>query len=77
MTSKHFGWHHEWSRHGPRLIHTSGLAVEYDDILGWCSTDDTMEAWSAFELARGVPLHDQLALLQRLLKEAARWREKS
>ena len=37
------------------------------------SCDDTLEAWGAFELARGVPLHDQLARLQRLLKEASQW----
>lgn len=75
MTSKHFNWHKAWHRQGARLVHDSGLAVEYDDVLGWCTTDDTSEAWSAFELARGVPLHDQPARLQRLLKEAAQWRE--
>jgi hypothetical protein len=75
MTSKHFGWHKAWRRDGPRLVHDSGLAVEYDDVLGWCSTDDTQEAWSAFELARGVPLHQQQARLDRLLREAREWHQ--
>jgi hypothetical protein len=54
-------------------MHESGLAVEYNDVLGWSSTDDTAEAWSAWEMARGVPLHDLQARLKRLLKEAAEW----
>lgn len=73
MTGKHHHWHKAWRRDGARLVHDSGLAVENDDALGWCTCDDTLETWSAFELARGVPLHDQLARLQRLLKEAAQW----
>lgn len=73
MTSKHYNWHKSWRRNGARLVHDSGLAVEYDDELGWTSVDDTTEAWSAFELARGVPLHQQAARLQRLLKEASEW----
>ena len=73
MTSKHFGWHKAWRRNGDRLVHDSGLAVEHDDVLGWCTTDNTTEAWSAFELAAGVPLHDHPARLQRLLNEAAQW----
>lgn len=73
MTGKHHNWHKAWHRQGARLVHDSGLAVEYDGVLGWTTTDDTMEAWSAFELARGVPLHDQQARLNRLLKEAGQW----
>lgn len=74
MTGKHYNWHKEWSRNGSRLAHASGLSVEHDDALGWHTCDDTLQAWSAFESAHGVPLHDQLARLQRLLKEAAQWR---
>jgi hypothetical protein len=55
------------------LVHDSGLAVEYDEDLGWSATDDTTEAWCAFEQARGVPLHDLQARLGRLLREAAEW----
>lgn len=74
MTGKHHNWHKAWRKDGARLVHDSGLAVEYDEELGWCSTDDTSEAWSAFELARGVPLHDLQARMQRLLREASEWR---
>lgn len=73
MTGKYYAWHKAWHRQGARLVHDSGLSVEFDEVLGWHTCDDTLEAWGAFELARGVPLHDQLARLQRLLKEAALW----
>ncbi len=73
MTGKYYAWHKAWHREGARLVHDSGLAVHDDAELGWCTCDDTTEAWSAFESARGMPLHDQLARLQRLLKEAAQW----
>ena len=54
MTGKHYNWHVAWRRDGGRLVHDSGLAVEYDDELGWVTCDDTCEGWSAFETARGV-----------------------
>lgn len=73
MSGKHKNWHKAWRRDGARLLHESGLAVEYDDVLGWCSTEDTTEAWSSFEIARGVPLHDLTARLNRLIKEAQEW----
>ena len=62
-----------WHREGALLVHDSGLAVEYDEDLGWSATDDTAEAWAAFEQARGVPLHDLPARMQRLCREAAEW----
>ncbi|ADU99466.1 hypothetical protein [Alicycliphilus denitrificans] len=77
MTGKHHNWHKAWRRDGPKLIHDSGLAVEYNNDMGWSSTDDTTEAWSAFELARGVPLHDLQARLGRLLREAAEWDQRN
>jgi hypothetical protein len=64
-----------WRRDGQRLLHDSGLVVEFDDELGWSATDDTAEAWAAFEHARGVPLHDLAQLMQRLCSEAAEWDE--
>jgi len=73
MSGKRKYWHKAWRRDGARLLHDSGLAVEYDDVLGWCTTDATTEAWSASEAARGVPVHDHPARLQRLLREAAKW----
>jgi len=75
VTGKHAGWHKAWRRQGARLVHDSGLAVEYDDVLGWATCEDTTEAWSAFESARGVPLHDQQQRLGRLLREAAQWKD--
>lgn len=76
MTGKHYGWHKQWRRDGGRLIHDSGLAVEFDPELGWAATEDTAEAWAAFEQARGVALADLPARMQRLCREAARWRER-
>ncbi|ABM60727.1 hypothetical protein [Verminephrobacter eiseniae] len=37
------------------------------------ASPETLEAYQAFEAARGVPLHDMLARLQRLLKGAEAW----
>lgn len=73
MTGKHYNWHKAWRRDGARLVHDSGLAVEYDEELGWMTDDDTTEAWAAWEQARGVPLHDLAARMQRLCREAAEW----
>lgn len=74
MTGKHYNWHKAWRRIGARLVHDSGLAVEFDDEFGgYVTTEDTTETWSRSETARGVPLHDQHARLQRLLREAAEW----
>lgn len=73
MTGKYYAWHKAWRRQGAKLVHDSGLAVEHDAALGWRASRETLAAWSAFELARGVPLHDQLLRLQRLVKEASQW----
>lgn len=73
MSGKNEDWRKTWRRDGARLIHDSGLAVEYDDVLGWSTTEDTTEAWSAWEMARGVSLHDLQDRLGRLLREAAEW----
>ena len=73
MGGKHKDWHKAWSRDGSVLVHASGLRVENDEDLGWSATDDSAEAWAAFEQARGVPLHDLPARMQRLCREAAEW----
>jgi len=75
VTGKHRNWHKAWRRDGARLVHDSGLAVEYDNQLGWTTIGATTEAWSAWELARGVPMHDLHARLKRLLSEASKWRD--
>ena len=73
MTGKHYNWHKAWRRDGGRLVHDSGLAVEYDPDLGWAATDDTAEAWAAFEQVCGVTLADLPGRIQRLIREAAEW----
>lgn len=78
MTGKHHNWHKAWRREGAGLlVHESGLRAlleEMDDgSLDVVTDDASTEAWSAFELARGVPLHDLQARLSRLLREAAEW----
>lgn len=77
MSGKHKDWHKAWRRDGVRLVHDSGLAVECDELLGWSTTEDTTEAWSAWEMARGVPLHDLQARMQRLIKEAIEWHQRN
>lgn len=77
MPGKRYNWRRAWSRDGYRLLHDSGLVVEYDAELGWAATDDSAEAWAAFEQARGVPLHDLSARMQRLCREAAEWSKRN
>ena len=77
MTGKHYNWHKAWRRESSGdLLHDSGLRVlvkpgnGYVDLM---ASPETLEAYQAFESARGVPLHDMLARLKRLLKEAEAW----
>ncbi|MFN3415897.1 MAG: hypothetical protein ACK4ZD_06230 [Caldimonas sp.] len=77
MTGKHYQWHKAWRREpSGHLLHDSGLRVlvtrgpDYTDLR---ASPDTLEAWQAFEAARGVPMHDMLARLKRLIKEAQEW----
>lgn len=75
MTGKNYNWHKRWHMVGARRVHESGLAFEYDEELGWCTCDDTIEAWQAFEIARGVPLHDIMSRMMRLAREASEWQQ--
>lgn len=77
MTNKNFNWHKAWRWQGQRLVHDSGLAFEVDDILGVTTCDDTLEAFQAFEKARGVPFHDLQARILRLSHEAAQFNERN
>ena len=78
MTGKHYNWHRHWRwGEGGRLLHGSGLAVEWDKELGWVATEDTCEAWAAFEHARGVQLGQLAPRLVRLCREAAMWAERN
>ena len=65
------------AQQGGRLLHGSGLALEWDKELGWVATEDTCEAWAAFEHARGVQLEQLAPRLVRLCREAAMWAERN
>ena len=76
MTSKSFGWHKSWQAlQNGRRRHLSGLEFEHDEDLGWSTCEDTMDEFQAYEVARGVPLHDIQNRLMRLARECAEWRE--
>lgn len=81
MTGKHHNWHRAWHRtEAGHLHHDSGLLVlvgepDEDGGLDLVTDDASLQAWQAFEQARGVPLHDLQARLQRLLREAAEWHQ--
>ena len=74
MTGKHKNWHRAWSRlPNGRMHHISG--AEFIVTPGGGFTDvnvapETLDECQAFELARGVPLHDLVQRLQRLAREA-------
>lgn len=78
MGGKHKGWHKAWRREGDRLVHISGAVfviergADYVDII---AAPETLGEFQAYELARGVPVHDLAARLQRLAREAAEWLE--
>lgn len=76
MTGKHYNCHNAWRRDGAGLlVHESGLRVRLEELddgsLDAVTDDASTEAWSAFELARGVPLHDLQARLLRLVSVLA------
>lgn len=79
MTGKHHNWHKAWRRESSgHLLHDSGLRVLVKPGHGFTdlkASPETLEAYQAFEAARGVPLHDMLARLKRLLKEAEAWHQ--
>jgi hypothetical protein len=81
MTGKHHNWHKSWRRDDAgHLWHDSGLRVLV--TLGDGYTDlkadpSTLEAFQVFEASRGVPFHDVVARLKRLIKEAEEWHRKN
>lgn len=73
MTGKHRNWHRAWSRMpNGRLRHISG--DRYTDIN---AAPETLGEYQAYELARGVPLHDLAQRLMRLAREAGEWLERN
>jgi len=80
MTGKRYNWHKAWRWQDQRLVHDSGIqfiATRCDGYTDINAAPDTLEAFQAFEMARGVPLHDLAARLQRITKEAAKFYEHS
>lgn len=77
MTGKHYNWHKAWGREpSGHLLHASGLRIlveRAEDHTDLRTDDTTLADYQRSELMRGVPLHDLLARLRRLLKEAQRW----
>lgn len=76
MTGKHRNWHKEWSLHGDRLVHTSGIEfVIKHTWRGVCThaAPETLADFKDFELSRGVPMHDIEHRLIRLELEALKW----
>lgn len=81
MGGKHQHWRRAWRREASgNLLHDSGLRVLVERGDGYTdlnASPESLEAYQAFEAARGVPLHDMLTRLQRLLKEAAEWHKRN
>ena len=81
MTNKHFNWHKLWSRdRDDHLLHTSGLRVlvVQDDGFTDLETDDaSLAIFQASETSRGVPVHQLVERVKRLIKEAQLWHQKN
>ena len=81
MTGKHRHWHRAWSRlPNGRLRHISGAEFILTAGDGFTDVDaapETLGEYHAYELARGVPVHDLAQRLMRLAREAGRWLERN
>ncbi len=79
MTGKHYQWHKAWSRDAQgHLVHTSGLRfiVTHGDGFADLETDDaSMAIFQASETSRGVPVHQLVERVKRLMKEAETWHQ--
>ena len=80
MTGKHYAWHRAWSRlPNGRLRHASGAEFTVERGPGFTDINaapETLGAFQAHELARGVPAHDLAQRLIRLAREAGEWLER-
>lgn len=79
MVNKHFNWHKSWSRdQDGNLVHTSGLRVLVllgDGFTDLETDDASLAIFQASETSRGVPAHQLVERVQRLIKEAQTWHE--
>lgn len=77
MGGKHKNWHRAWTRlPSGRLRHISGAEFVVAHGEGFTDVNaapETLEEYQAYELARGVPVHDLAQRLMRLAKEAGEW----
>lgn len=77
MPGKHKNWHRAWTRlPNGRLRHISGaefVVVRGDGFTDINAAPETLEEYQAYELARGVPVHDLAQRLMRLAREAGEW----
>lgn len=80
MTNKNFNWHKAWQRlPSGRLRHISGAEFTVqrgDGFTDINAAPETVGEYQAYELARGVPVHDLAQRLMRLAKEAGMWLER-
>lgn len=81
MTSKHFGWHAKWSRDASgHLQHVNGLRILMlpgDGFVDLETDDASLAIFNAHESSRGVPAHQIIERVQRLLKEAEQWHQRN
>lgn len=81
MTGKHHNWRRAWSRlPNGRLRHISGaefVVVSGNGFKDINAAPETLAEYQAYELARGVPLHDLAQRLMRLAREAGEWAERN
>ena len=81
MTGKRHNWHRAWSRlPNGRLRHISGaefVVVSGNGFKDINAAPETLAEYQAYELARGVPLHDLVQRLMRLAREAGQWLERN
>ncbi len=77
MTGKNYNWHKAWQRlSSGRLRHISGaefIVTPGDGFTDINAAPETLKEYQAYELARGVPLHDLAKRLMRLAREAGEW----
>ncbi len=81
MTGKHHNWRRAWYRlPNGRLRHISGaefVVVSGNGFKDINAAPETLAEYQAYELARGVPLHDLAQRLMRLAREAGEWAERN
>ena len=81
MTGKRHNWHRAWSRlPNGRLRHISGaefVVVSGNGFKDINAAPETLAEYQAYELARGVPVHDLAQRLMRLAREAGEWAERN